>query len=201
MAFLENIKSSVKKKAHFRCCLCHTLGVEIHHIIPQSEGGSDDEENAAPLCPSCHETYGQNNTKRKFIREARNLWYEICENRYSSNIDSIKNLEDIVKNLPTKRDFNLLMERISILASTNSFENQLTKYGWEFTLTFQGKYEDAKNIKDEIQNFEKDAEVKLFEGKEYLAISVDTPKFFPERFLELIVEKYNCEFINISYIC
>jgi hypothetical protein len=37
----------------------------------------DELENAAPLCPSCHETYGANPTKRKFLREARDLWYEI----------------------------------------------------------------------------------------------------------------------------
>jgi len=44
------------------------MGVEVHHIISQEEGGSDREENAAPLCPSCHETYGANPQKRKFIK-------------------------------------------------------------------------------------------------------------------------------------
>jgi 5-methylcytosine-specific restriction endonuclease McrA len=55
------------------------MGVEVHHIIPQEEGGSDREENAAPLCLSCHETYGASSQKREFIREARDLWYEICK--------------------------------------------------------------------------------------------------------------------------
>ncbi|MGD0105543.1 MAG: HNH endonuclease signature motif containing protein [Rhodopila sp.] len=69
MAFPERLKLAVKKRADFRCCLCHTLYVEIHHITPQQEGGPDDEDNAAPLCPTCHETYGANPEKRKFIKK------------------------------------------------------------------------------------------------------------------------------------
>ena len=69
VAFTELLKLSVKKRAHFSCCLCHSLGVEVHHIIPQENDGPDTEDNAAPLCPSCHEIYGANRQKRKFIRE------------------------------------------------------------------------------------------------------------------------------------
>jgi 5-methylcytosine-specific restriction endonuclease McrA len=64
MAFSEQLNLAAKKRAHFRCCLCHALYVEIHHIIPESESGPDTEDNAAPLCPSCHETYGANSEKR-----------------------------------------------------------------------------------------------------------------------------------------
>lgn len=31
-----------------------TCGLEIHHIIPVSEGGDDKLENLIPLCPNCH---------------------------------------------------------------------------------------------------------------------------------------------------
>ena len=105
MAFSEQVKLSVKKQAHFRCCLCHELFVEIHHIIPQSEGGQDTESNAAPLCPSCHETYGANPEKRKFIRETRDFWYELCAKRYPIDNEQIKDvLTDALKNVATKDD-------------------------------------------------------------------------------------------------
>jgi hypothetical protein len=71
------------------CCLCHALGVEAHHIIAEAEGGPDSEENAAPLCPSCHETYGANPDKRKFIRDARDFLYELCDRRYEWNGDQM----------------------------------------------------------------------------------------------------------------
>ena len=39
-----------------RCCICGELhGVETHHIIPITEGGTDDIDNAIPLCPNCHD--------------------------------------------------------------------------------------------------------------------------------------------------
>jgi 5-methylcytosine-specific restriction protein A len=28
--------------------------LEVHHIIPLSEGGTDDLKNTAALCPNCH---------------------------------------------------------------------------------------------------------------------------------------------------
>jgi hypothetical protein len=81
MAFSEKIKLLAKQKAAFRCCLCHKPFVEIHHIIPQAEGGPDSLDNAAPLCSSCHDLYGGNPEKRKIIRQMRDYWWELMENR------------------------------------------------------------------------------------------------------------------------
>ena len=78
MGFLELTKLAVKKRASFTCCWCRDREkkVEVHHIIPQAEGGSDDEANAAPLCGSCHQLYGANPDLRKEIRLRRNHLYE-----------------------------------------------------------------------------------------------------------------------------
>jgi HNH endonuclease len=81
MPFTEAIKREAKRKAHFSCVVCHNPFVEVHHIIPQADGGSDDSDNAAPLCAACHDLFGANPEKRKQIREMRDLWYELCETR------------------------------------------------------------------------------------------------------------------------
>lgn len=108
MAFSEALKLGIKKRAHFQCCLCHALGVEIHHIIPESESGPDTEDNAAPLCPTCHETYGANPEKRKFIREVRNFWYELCAKRFSSDAQQLHAISEVLKSVATKEDLNRL---------------------------------------------------------------------------------------------
>lgn len=96
MAFPESVKRNVRRKAHFRCCLCQAVLVEVHHIVPQAEGGSDLEDNAAPLCASCHEIYGANPTKRRFIGEARDWWYDICAKRYAPGSDALADVVEAV---------------------------------------------------------------------------------------------------------
>jgi hypothetical protein len=122
MSFSEEIKLKVKRRSHFMCCLCHALGVEVHHIDPESEGGSDTEDNAAPLCPSCHEAYGANPQKRKFIREARDLWFEICQRRYQSDPERLDEITRMLHEVATKED---LEKAIQILAG-NKPKNDVT---------------------------------------------------------------------------
>ncbi len=120
MVFTESTKLAVKRKAHFACCLCRAVGVELHHIVPQSEGGADTQENAAPLCPSCHETYGANPTKRKFIREARDFWFEICDTRYATDASRIDELQAMLRQLPTKSDLENIVARASEIRELSS---------------------------------------------------------------------------------
>ena len=81
MAFSEKVKLQAKQRANFCCVICHQPFVDVHHIVPQSDGGPDTIENAAPLCGSCHDLFGGNPDKRKQIREMRDFWYEVCEKK------------------------------------------------------------------------------------------------------------------------
>lgn len=104
MAFSEAIKLKVRQKANWQCCICEAFVVETHHIISREEEGPDTEDNAAPLFPSCHDLYGANPQKRKFIREKRDDWYIKCQKESEKD----KLLEDIIsklENVPTRDDF------------------------------------------------------------------------------------------------
>lgn len=117
MEFNEKQKLEIKQKAHFMCCLCHNPYVEIHHIIPEAEGGSNSEENAAPLCPYCHETFGSNPTKRNYIRQARDNWYEICKKRYLSDPERLEEITNKLKQAATKEDLKKAVDSIATLLS------------------------------------------------------------------------------------
>jgi len=112
MAFTENLKLVVKRRAHFMCCLCHSLCVEVHHIIPEAKGGPDTEANAAPLCPSCHEVFGTDPTKRKLIRQARDHWYEVCQKRYTVDPDRLEHLIERLQHVVTKEDLNCAVKKM-----------------------------------------------------------------------------------------
>ncbi|MGQ0763133.1 MAG: HNH endonuclease [Acidobacteriota bacterium] len=113
MAFPPVIATEIRKRSHFQCCLCKAIGVEVHHIIPTAAGGSDQPDNAAPLCPSCHETYGANPTKRKFIREARDLWFEICQSRYGLDRSMLQDVLTAISDTASKGDILSLKAEIS----------------------------------------------------------------------------------------
>ena len=54
-----SIPNSVRKKVYrrdgYRCALCDsTKGLQVHHVIPRSEGGSNQLQNLICLCWKCH---------------------------------------------------------------------------------------------------------------------------------------------------
>ncbi len=136
MGFSEQLKSKIRKKAHFTCCLCKTVGIEVHHIIPQEEGGPDTEDNAAPLCPTCHEIYGANPTKRKFIREARDVWYEVCETRFGSDAAQLQEIKSLLKQVVSYSDFvefkNQLLSLLSSKADGLRSDDEISDAMGEF---------------------------------------------------------------------
>jgi rubrerythrin len=122
MAFSEDLKLKVKKKAMFQCCRCQAIGPEIHHIDYQRDHGADTIDNAAPLCPNCHAWFGDNPLKKKEIKDMRDNWYETVERMYSGQASSIfplvekvnDSLEEIKREQSRKPDLdeikNLLKE-------------------------------------------------------------------------------------------
>ncbi len=95
MAFSEEIINKVKEMADFKCCRCKHISFEVHHIIPQKDGGPDTLENAAPLCPNCHSDFGDNKMKRKEITQMRNLWYKRVKEMYKSQAPDFGVLNNI----------------------------------------------------------------------------------------------------------
>ena len=78
----ENAKSYVKKRDKYTCQICkkslkdlkdNNIKLQVHHIKPKSQGGTDVPENLITLCSKCHKQiheYLKRNKKIKFkIRE------------------------------------------------------------------------------------------------------------------------------------
>ena len=59
------LKTYVKERSNYSCEMpsCDYIGfnktdgkqyIEVHHVIPLSEGGEDSMHNTVALCPNCH---------------------------------------------------------------------------------------------------------------------------------------------------
>ncbi|MFH0775096.1 MAG: HNH endonuclease [bacterium] len=81
-AGIQAIRNELKVEAMHRCCLClqHENIIEIHHIVPISEGGPDTEENLIVVCPNCHTLIHQPKTMYtpKQLRMYKKKWVSFC---------------------------------------------------------------------------------------------------------------------------
>lgn len=57
MAISEKNSAAILARCGRHCCICRRyrpLHLQVHHIIEQADGGTDDEDNLIPACISCH---------------------------------------------------------------------------------------------------------------------------------------------------
>lgn len=89
MAFPVPIVVQLLVACHRCCCICHKFcgnKIEIHHIVPEAQGGPDTEENGIPLCFDCHAEveayYVQHPHGRRFTRSElkkhKQQWFALC---------------------------------------------------------------------------------------------------------------------------
>jgi uncharacterized protein (DUF3084 family) len=65
-------------------------------FIPQAQGGTDDIDNAAPLCQNCHDRFGANPEKRKEIRQMRDWWYDVVEEKYPTSHSQFEKINELI---------------------------------------------------------------------------------------------------------
>ena len=60
---------------NYQCAVCSkTDYLEMHHIIPKAEGGTDDYDNLILLCPAHHqEMHNRDSQLQKFLRDWENI--------------------------------------------------------------------------------------------------------------------------------
>ena len=66
MPFDPAAKTAMFIRCNRRCCLCLKqcgINIEAAHIIDESAGGSNEEDNGIPLCFDCHQEIGSYNDK------------------------------------------------------------------------------------------------------------------------------------------
>ncbi|MBL8015336.1 MAG: HNH endonuclease [Candidatus Doudnabacteria bacterium] len=113
MSFNQNEVDTLLADCRRCCCICHKfcgVHIELHHADHRSEGGSDDIENAIPLCFDCHAEVGHYNSDhprgRKFtaeeLRKHKKNWLEQVSSigvngstvEFSRDVGAIQSMSD-----------------------------------------------------------------------------------------------------------
>lgn len=98
MPFPPLIAENLLVNSARHCCLCRKYKgtkIEVHHITPQADGGTDAEENGIPLCFDCHsevQTYNDKHPIGKKFRpsELKRLRDEVFKLVKSGKLDTSK---------------------------------------------------------------------------------------------------------------
>lgn len=102
MGFSKAESEELLVKTGRLCCICKKLhDVEIHHIKPVKDGGSDDIENAIPLCPNCHDEVHKGYSPGRRTRSYTEKELKKHRNATMESVNNIKTgkliLDDIEK--------------------------------------------------------------------------------------------------------
>jgi len=90
MGFPTKIKEEALVRSGRCCCICKKFEgvfVNVHHIIPESDGGLNDLDNAIVLCLKCHGEVGHYNAKHPIgnkyspeeLKKHRDRWWKTVE--------------------------------------------------------------------------------------------------------------------------
>ena len=116
-------------ECHRRCCICHRfcgVKMETDHMVPRADGGSDDIDNAIPVCFECHaEIHSYNDAHprgRKFqpaeLRRHKEQWLRICHDNPEALIAAPRHVGvGPVQALIDELEFN---ERVSHLTGADT---------------------------------------------------------------------------------
>ena len=93
MGFSKKIKNDVLVACSRHCAICKVFQgphIEVHHIVPESEGGAHTFDNAIPLCYKCHGEVRAYNDKHpkgnKYSYDELRRHRDICYEKYSNKL-------------------------------------------------------------------------------------------------------------------
>ena len=99
MDFTEATKQEARRRSHYTCVWCRgrQAFLQVHHIIPQAQGGANDLQNAVALCPNCHTLIGNNSDIRKQLREKRTWYWDYCAKQEESVPEQLARGLDVMR--------------------------------------------------------------------------------------------------------
>ncbi len=179
MGFSQKVKEDINVASARHCCVCHRyrgVKVEIHHIVPQKQGGKDTFENAITLCYDCHSDAGHYfaghpkgvKLSPTELRKHKSNWFRIVEfnqipvakeslvhSRYfvTQSFDFIKEIANKdLSNFP--EDNTILLENKPLQFVRNLLKNQTERREiFQRTLRTKNKNSDIThaNIDDYVE--------------------------------------------------
>ena len=87
----ENIKSYIRKRDNYTCQCCNkhikdlkNINLQVHHIKPKSQGGTDVPSNLITLCEQCHKRI------HEYLKQNKKIRFKIKEYKENTRLNILK---------------------------------------------------------------------------------------------------------------
>lgn len=122
----RKIRDFILVASKHQCSICQAKTVEVHHIIPVSEGGTNDLENLMAACPNCHTNFHEGRFTTEQMRRYRTQWMQKCNVYLEIEIPAEKLTKDqkIALELPLETKIQFIQESSRCIVETVSLESK-----------------------------------------------------------------------------
>jgi hypothetical protein len=138
MPFKREEVETLLAKCRRHCCICYRfcgIKIETDHMISEGEKGTDDIENAIPLCFDCHAEVHLYNDKhprgRKYtsaeLKQHKEQWLDICNNKPDLLIQKLDRVDSgVLSGVMSELEFNSVCAELEIPFETSRHKLQRT---------------------------------------------------------------------------
>ena len=111
----KRIRDFLLVASKHQCSICQSNTVDVHHIIPVVDGGTNDLENLMAVCPNHHRDFHDGKFTREQMRTYRTQWLQQCRSFLEIGIP----VEKLTKDRETASELPLEMKIQYIQESAN----------------------------------------------------------------------------------
>lgn len=182
MSIPDSVVAEVLAKSARHCCICRQfvpLQLQVHHIVEQADGGTDDFDNLIPICITCHSSV---HTKTHMTRNFSPVELKLHR-------DHVYEMVELGK-LPASKPLShteiaaITSSILDSLGRNESQDNDLPRDATEILLA--AVVEDAPIEIDKIQGSEDSVALRI--GHQLMIVRTKAQAQFPDPVLRLIAE-------------
>ena len=116
----KRIRDFLLVASKHQCSICQSNTVDVHHIIPVVDGGTNDLENLMTVCPNHHRDFHDDKFTREQMRTYRTQWLQQCRSFLEIGIPAEKLTKDreIASKLPLEMKIQYIQESANCIVET-----------------------------------------------------------------------------------
>jgi len=124
VAVPQKIRDFILIASKHQCSICQVNTIEVHHIKPVSEGGTNDLENLMVVCPNHHTEYHQGKFTMEQMRTYRTQWLQKCKVFLEVGLPTEQLTKDreVASDLPLDKKIQFIEESAHCIVETISVD-------------------------------------------------------------------------------